>query len=162
MSRTTPVLFGEAMFWADEVALGVLFVEAARIAEEVPPEQRMPWSEGLVRTLRVDAIMGHNHAVPLDEFCVEARQAVLSWLAEAASRLVARGGVSRAEVEQWDVLDGYTVPNRGTGHLDPGPLAELAQAVADLVAGTLPAAPEGRYWYIGTPAGRVLQGGPRE
>ena len=159
MSRTTPVIFGEEMFWAYDVALGILFAEAAHVGGEVPPDQRMPWWEGLVRTLRVDAVVGSNHAVLLHEHGTDERQALLRWIAEAASRLDARGGVSRDEVARWDVLDGETISLRGAEHVDAGPLVELADAMAELVAGTLPPTPEGRYWYVGTPAGRVLQGG---
>ncbi|MFC3490947.1 hypothetical protein [Glycomyces rhizosphaerae] len=40
MSRTVPVIAGEAMFWAYDVALGVLFIEAARVGAKIPADRR--------------------------------------------------------------------------------------------------------------------------
>jgi len=159
MSSTVAVCFGGTMFWASDFALGVLFVRAVEVAEELPPDERAPWWGDLVRVLRVDAVMGSSHAVLLDDFGVQERQALLDWIARAASRLEEQGGIAVAEVASWDVLDGLTVPLTGGAHIAAGPLVELSQAMAQLVAGTLPPAPEGRHWWYGRSCGRVLQGG---
>ncbi|MCM2390614.1 hypothetical protein [Streptomyces albipurpureus] len=159
MSRTVPVSFGDRLFWAYDVGLGVLFAEAVRIAEKSPGESRPPWWGGLVRQLRVHAVVGASLAVALDELSVEERGAVLGWVADAGAALTARGGVSLAEVSRWNVLDGESIHLRGARHVAPGPLVELGQAMSDLVDNALPPAPEGRYWTFGTPDGRVIQGG---
>jgi hypothetical protein len=159
MSKTVPVCRGDEMFWAFDVALGVLFAEAARVAEEEPAEHRPDGWDGLVRRLRVHALMGADHAVVLDDFTAEELRAVLGWTAEAAERLDRRGGVTASDVAAWNVLDARTVDPRAARQVSPGALAELARALADLAAGVLEPAPQGRHWYIGTPDGRVLQGG---
>ncbi|MDX3850765.1 hypothetical protein [Streptomyces sp. AK02-01A] len=43
MSKTVPVSCGDAMFWAFDVALGVLLVEAVRVGAETPAELRPAW-----------------------------------------------------------------------------------------------------------------------
>lgn len=40
LSKTVPVVCGDLMFWAYDVALGVLFIEAARVSGERPAELR--------------------------------------------------------------------------------------------------------------------------
>lgn len=160
MSKTVPVCFDEAMFWAYDVALGVLFAEAIHIAEETAADRRPPWWDDVVGQLRVHAVVGSSLAVLLHDFDVDQRQSLLAWLGAAGSRLSARGGVGAAEVSTWDVLDGETIHLRGADHVAPGPLVELARAFAELIDGTLEPAPEGRFWYFGTPRGRILQGSP--
>ncbi|MFI6080376.1 hypothetical protein ACIBBB_05255 [Streptomyces sp. NPDC051217] len=160
MSRTVPVISGEAMFWAYDVALGILFIEAARVGEEIPAELRPSrWPE-LEQGLRTQALAGSGSAVPLDDFAVEQRQLLLSCVAEAARRIEARGGVSREEVPTWPELEGsVTSFLRGAEHIAAAPLVEPAEALVDLAAGTLSPAPAERYWYYGTPEGRIVQGG---
>ena len=159
MSKTTPVAFGDEMFWAYDVGLGVLLAVAVDVAEEIPRNRRPAWWRDLVEDMRFQAVMDGSVSLLLHEYTVDQRAALLGWVAEAGSRLASRGGVSREEVAQWDVLDGETIHLRGAEHVDAGPLVELAQAMADLAAGTMEPAPEGRYWYFGTPSGRIIQGG---
>ncbi|MGW3341764.1 hypothetical protein ACWDA3_00590 [Nonomuraea rubra] len=160
MSRTVPVISGGAMFWAYDVALGVLFLEAARAGAPAPADLRPPWWPELERDLRTHALVGSSSAVLLDEFEEERRQLLLRCVVEAARRIEARGGVDRAEVSAWPELEesaaGFL---RGAEHLDAAPLVELAEALVELAAGTLPPAPGGRHWYYGTPEGRIVQGG---
>lgn len=154
------MIAGEAMFWAYDVALGVLFIEAARVGAEIPAELRpSTWPE-LEQGLRAQALMGGSAAVLLDDFTVEQRQVLLSCVVEAARRIEVRGGVSRDEVSKWPELEeSATSSLRGAEHIAAAPLVELAQALVDLAAGTLSPAPAERHWYYGTPEGRTLQGG---
>ena len=160
MSKTVPVFAGEAMFWAYDVALGVLFIEAARVGAAMPADLRpSSWPE-LEQGLRTQALTGGNAAVMLDDFTFEQRQALLSCVVEAARRIEARGGVSHDDVANWPELgESATGFLRGAEHIDAAPLVELAQALVDLAAGTLSPAPAGRHWYYGTPEGRIVQGG---
>jgi hypothetical protein len=76
----------------------------------------------------------------------------------ATRRIQARGGVDRAEVSTWPELEeSATGFLRGAEHIDAAPLVELAEALVDLAAGTLPPAPAERHWYYGTPAGPIAQ-----
>lgn len=154
------MIAGEAMFWAYDVALGVLFIEAARVGAEMPADGRpSAWPE-LKQHLLTQASLGANTAVLLDDFAAEQRRVFLSCVVEAARRIEARGGVSRDEVANWPELEeSATGFLRGAEHIAAAPLVELAQALVDLAAGTLSPAPAGRHWYYGTPEGRVVQGG---
>ncbi|MEV4083440.1 hypothetical protein ACGFJC_03480 [Nonomuraea fuscirosea] len=160
MSRTVPVMFGDAMFWAYDVALGVLFVEAARVGAEAPADLQPSWWPELEQDLRTHALAGSSCAVLLDGFGEDRRQVLLNCVVEAARRIEARGGVHRAEVATWPELEesarGFL---RGAEHIDAAPLVELAEALVDLAAGTLPPTPAERHLYFGTPAGRIVQGG---
>ncbi|WP_405401083.1 hypothetical protein [Streptomyces sp. NBC_01104] len=160
MSRTVPVIFGDAMFWAYDVALGVLFIEAARVGAEMSEELRPSCWPELEQDLRTHAFVGGSSAVLLDDFGVERRQVLLSSAVEAARRIEARGGVSRGEVSTWPELEeSATSFLRGAEHIAAAPLVELAQALVDLAAGKLSPAPADRFWYYGTPEGRIVQGG---
>jgi hypothetical protein len=160
LSKTVPVISGGAMFWAYDVALGVLFIEAARVGAEAPADLRPSWWPELERDLRTHAVVGSSSAVLLDDFSEDRRQLLLHCVVEAARRIEARGGVDRAEVSTWPELEeSATSFLRGAEHIDAAPLVELAEALVDLAAGTLPPAPAERHWYYGTPAGRIVQGG---
>ena len=150
------------MFWAYDVALGVLFIEAARVGAGVPADLRPPFWPELEQELRTQALIGASAAVVLDDFAIDQQQVLLSCVAEAARRIEARGGVSGDEVAEWPELkEGATSFLRGAEHLAAAPLVGLAQALAELAAGTLSPAPAGRHWYYGTPEGRIVQGGNR-
>lgn len=160
MSETVPVISGDAMFWAYDVALAVLFIEAARVGAEEPVDLRPSWWPELEQDLRTHALVGSSSAVLLDGFSEDQRQVLLRCVAEAARRIEARGGVDRAEVSNWPELEkGAAGFLRGAEHISAAPIVELAGALVDLAAGSLPLAPAGRHWYYGTPAGRIVQGG---
>ncbi|MEU5402288.1 hypothetical protein ABZ348_23670 [Streptomyces sp. NPDC005963] len=159
MGRATPVCFGDRFFWAYDVGLGVLFAEAIHFAEESAPDRRPLWWSELVHQMRVHAVVGASMAVLLDEFSAEEQRALLGWVSRAGTRLAERGGVDLAEVAGWNVLDGQTIDLRGARHVAAGPLVELGRAMSDLVDDVLDPPPQGRHWYFGTPAGRVLHGG---
>lgn len=147
------------MFWAYDVALGVLFMEAARVCGETPADQRPSWRAELQQDLRTHALVGSSFAVLLDDYGVEQKQELLNCALEAARRIEGRGGVARDEVSTWPELEGSATSFlRGAQHIDAAPLVELAEALADLAAGTLPPAPAERHWYFGTSEGRILQG----
>lgn len=164
MSKTVPVISGDAMFWAYDVAVGVLFIEAARIGAEAPADERPAWWPELERDLRTHAVVGSSFAVLLDDFGEARRQMFLHCVVEAARRIEARGGIDRAEVSTWPELEESAASFlRGAEHIDAAPLVQLAAALVDLAAGTLPPAPAGRTWYYGTPEGRItLRAAPPE
>ncbi|RKS68346.1 hypothetical protein BZB76_6609 [Actinomadura pelletieri DSM 43383] len=157
MSKTVPVCSGDAMFWAYDVALGILFFEAARVGAETPADTRPAWWPDLEEDLRTQLVV--NTSVLLDHYDDEQRRLLLDCVTEAARRIEARGGVSRDEVAAWDEIEeDATRWLRGAEHITPAPLVELATAIVDLTHGTLPPAPPGRHWLFGTPAGRTIQG----
>jgi hypothetical protein len=58
------------------------------------------------------------------------------------------------EASAWLVLDDLTVIFRGEEPENTAPAAELAEALASLIRGTLPAAPRNTWWFYGSPGGR--------
>jgi hypothetical protein len=159
LSKTVPVMSGGAMFWAYDVALGVLFIEAARVGAEEPAELRPSWWSELEQDLLTHALVGSSSAVVLDEFDEDRRQAFLDCVVEAARRIEARGGLDRVEVSTWPELEeSATSFLRGAALINAAPLVELAEALVDLATGTLPPAPAERHWFYGTPEGRFVQG----
>ncbi|MEU8356497.1 hypothetical protein AB0C27_10860 [Nonomuraea sp. NPDC048882] len=96
MSETVPVISGDAMFWAYDVALAVLFIEAARVGAEEPVDLRPSWWPELEQDLRTHALAGSSSAVLLDDFSEDRRQVLLRCVVEAARRIEARGGVPLA------------------------------------------------------------------
>jgi hypothetical protein len=70
LSKTVPVIFGDTMFWAYDVALGVLFIEAAQVCAETPPDLQAAWRPELEQDLRTHALVGSSFAVLPDEFGV--------------------------------------------------------------------------------------------
>ena len=50
--------------------------------------------------------------------------------------------------------------SRLQAHQGPGkdPVVELGRAIIELVSGELPEAPEGKFWFYGTPTGRQTLG----
>ncbi|QKW38848.1 hypothetical protein HUT06_36500 [Actinomadura sp. NAK00032] len=163
MSKSVAVIFGDAMFWAYDVALGVLFIEATRVGADAPTDVRPSWWPELERDLRTHAVAGSSFAVLLDDFDEDRRQMLLHCVVEAARRLKARGGVHKAEVSTWPELE-ESADNflRGAEHINPAPLVDLAEALVALAAGTLPPAPPGQTWYYGTPEGRITLRAPPE
>ena len=155
MSKTTPVQFRGRGFWAFDVSLSILLAELIDTAEALGPDQRPPWLAGALPTLRVHAAVADLAFSPdlgledgqLDE--------VVALIAEASRRLRQRRTVTAAEAVQWRVLDNHTVLWRSADAVDTAPIAELGEAIIQLLRGTLPSPPPGTWWYFG------LSGGPR-
>jgi hypothetical protein len=61
-----PVRFGGRLFWACDVSLGILLLEAIHVAVQVPPEQRPPWVEVVLEGLRTHIRVGASYAFSLD------------------------------------------------------------------------------------------------
>jgi hypothetical protein len=157
MSKTTPVQFRGRSFWAFDVSLSILLAELIDIAEALGPERRPPWLAGALPTLRLHAAVGDLLFSPdlglqdgqLDE--------LIALIAEATRRLRQRRTVTvtAAEAAEWIVLDDQTVLWRPADAVDTEPIAELGEAVMQLLQGTLPSPPLGTWWYFG------LSGGPQ-
>jgi hypothetical protein len=155
MSKTTPVEFRGHGFWAFDVSLSILLAELIDVAEALGPEQRPPWLAGALPTLRVHAAVNDLMFPP--DLGLEDGQLneLIGLLAEASARLHQRRTVTAAEAAQWRVLDGHTVLWRSAAAVETAPIAELGEAIIQLLRGTLPSPPPGTWWFFG------LSGGPR-
>jgi hypothetical protein len=156
MSKTTPVEFRGRGFWAFDVSLSILLAELIDVAEALGSDQRPPWLAGALPTLRVHAVVGADFLFSPD-LGLEGGQLdeLIGLVAEASRRLRQRRTVTAAEAAQWQVLDDHTVIWRPAAAVETAPIAELGQAIIQLLQGTLPSPPPGTWWYFG------LSGGPR-
>lgn len=157
MSKTVSVSFGEDWFWAYDVSFSILILESIRIAESAPPDERPPWLDNVLDTLRSHALIGANLAFPLDgEWGLVQQEHVLSAIAAAGEVLRVRGIITAAEAADRYVVDGEPLFLRGADVIDATAVADLADAIASLVRGGLtPPPPPARRWLFG------VEGGPR-
>jgi hypothetical protein len=155
VSKTTPFEYRGELFWVYDVCESILFAEMAGIAARVPEHARTAWLADLEQVLRVDAIMGADHAVLLDQWCDGHEDEFTDLVARAAQRLARRGSVTARQAAEWIVIDGNPVIWRGQDSVDTGPIVSFARAMTDIIRGTYPQPPEGRHWYFGHP-GEVL------
>jgi hypothetical protein len=156
MSKTTPVQFRGRSLWAFDVSLSILLAELIDIAEALSPQQRPPWLPGALPTLRVHAVVGadlqFNPDLDLEDGQLDE---LISLIAQATRRLRQQRTVTAAEAAEWRVLDNRPVLWRSADAVDTAPIAELGEAIIQLLQGTLPPSPPGTWWYFG------LSGGPR-
>jgi hypothetical protein len=140
--------------WVYDVALSLVLAQLIRMVEDRPPERRPGWWSGVVRQLRVQAVIS-DFELDLDLGLAEDERA--EWaglLVEAADRVRERGVLTAAEAADWTVLDDLPVRFRGTDPVDTEPFAELGYALAELIRGGLPEPAAGGSWFYGVPGGR--------
>jgi hypothetical protein len=115
-----------------------------------------PWFDGLVDSLTGVAIVGGTAGLNLEPV-VEAGavEPFAGIAAEAGARLRALGSVTETDAAARRVAGHPVIWRRLHGPAMPcAPIADLAQAMVDLVRGQLPKPPPGTWWYIGLPTGR--------
>lgn len=155
MSSTVPVDYADRWFWAYDVSLSILLVEALHAAHERSATQDLRRPDDLLERLRGHAVLGANLAFSLDGHGDDERHYLLSLIMEAVERLRTYGTITAAQAARQFVLDGRPVFLRGDTHVDTNVVADLGQAMIDLVERTLPPAPTGTVWFLG------VEGGPR-
>ncbi|GAA1858099.1 hypothetical protein [Asanoa iriomotensis] len=154
MSKTVSVEYGGRWFWAYDVSLGVLLLEAIHVAAEPGPS----WVEDVVATLRIQVELGANTVFLLDEKEWDGRQRayVRAIIAEAGRRFRRAGNISAADAARRYVLDGEPFFLRGQEQIDGAVVADLADAIERLILDQLPPVPApGRHWFFG------VEDGPR-
>jgi hypothetical protein len=158
MSKTVPVRFGGRGFWAYDVSLGILLLEAIHVAVQRPPEQRPPWAEAVLEDLRTHIRVGASFVFSLDAdgWNDQQRSYVRSITAEAGRRLRDRGTITAAEAAHRYVINGAPYFLRGQEQIDGAVVADLAEAIERLILDELPPVPvTDRRWFFG------VDGGPR-
>ncbi|MGI5226573.1 hypothetical protein [Actinoallomurus sp. CA-142502] len=108
--------------------------------------------------LRTHVQVGSSFAFPLDadEWDDGQRDFVRSIIAEAGRRLRGYGIVTSAQAAQRYVIDGEPYFLRGHEHVNGEVVADLAEAIEDLIQDQLPPVPvTDRHWFFG------VEGGPR-
>jgi hypothetical protein len=158
MNKTVPVSFGGRWFWAYDVSLGVLLLEAIHVAVETPPEQRPPRADAVLEDLRTHIQVGASFAFLLDTDKWDDRQRgyVRSIIAEAGRRLRGYGVITSVEAAHRYAVDGEPYFLRGQEQIDGDVVADLAEAIEGLIKDELPPVPvTDRHWFFG------VEGGPR-
>jgi len=158
MSKTVAVEFGGRWFWAYDVSLGILLLEAIRIAVQALPEQRPPQAEAVLEDLRTHIRVGASFAFLLDadDWDEWQRSYARSIIAEAGRRLRERGMITSTEAAQRYMIDGAPYFLRGHEQIDGAVVADLAEAIERLIQDELPPVPvTDRHWFFG------VDGGPR-
>lgn len=155
MSKTTAGEYRGRLFWVFDVCESILFATMADLASQRPESERTAWLIDLERQLRVDAIVGADHAIDLDQWCDGHEEQFIALVAEAAGHLQERRRITAAQAAHWIVLGDDLIIWRGHEVVDTAPIVTFAHAMIDIIRGTYPQPPEGRYWYFGHP-GEVL------
>ena len=144
------------MFWAYDVSLGILLLEAIHVAVESPPELRPSWTDAVLEDLRTQVRLGANSAFLLDDDERDGQQRgyVCSIIAEAGRRLRDDGAITSSAAARRYMLDGEPYFLRGHDSIDGGVVAELSLAIEGLIRDDLPPVPfNGRHWLFGAEGG---------
>jgi hypothetical protein len=148
------VEFRDSWFWAFDVSISILLAETAEVAELSLTEDSPQWLPDMIEGLRVSAVDTDSGFV-VDDFDEDQVKHLLRWLTEAIHRLRARQRITAEEALRWHVIDGYPVNWRDDEVVDTEPIAQLGEAIIQMVEGRLPPAPAGTRWYYGKPESPV-------
>lgn len=152
MTRTAAVSANGRSFWAYDVSISFLAYEMLVVGREGAPG---PWFDQLAGSLAAVATVGGDAGLNLEPVVeADAVKAFATIASEAAARLGALRAVTKADAELrriegwpaiWRDLHGPSMPT--------APMADLANAMTELLRGTLPQPPPGTWWYLGLPDG---------
>lgn len=151
MSKTTPGGYRGHLFWVFDVCESILFATMAEIAAQAPEHERSAWLTDLEQQLRVDAILGADQFIALDEWCAGHEEQFVELVAEAARRLADRGRITSQQAADWIVLDDEPIIWRRQDVVEAAPIIAFAQALIEIIRGTYPPPPDGVRWYFGHP-----------
>lgn len=144
MSKTVAVDFGDRWFSAYDVSLSILLLEVIHVANARPQQPEQSWPEEVLDNFRQTALLGANIGLDLDPGRPQAQQDhVLALFNEAGRRLRHRGLITAAEASQRYVVQGEPVFLRCAELIYTGAIADLADAIIDLVRDDLPHPPQG-------------------
>lgn len=135
--------------WAYDGALSILLGQLLRDVDGIPPEHRPGWWDSHVEELRTQAMFSDLFfdvalGLPSDE-----REVLADLFEETAARLRERPARTPGQADDWHLVF------RGDHAYDVGPIAELGQALSDLLRDRLAEPPPGTLWLYGAPGGRT-------
>ncbi|GIH16680.1 hypothetical protein [Rugosimonospora africana] len=151
MSKTVAVVLDDDhWFWAYDVSLAILAVEVIQLVEAAGLNES--WVDDLLDGLRRAVIVQGTYGLHVPADMTEAqRERLQALFIEAAQRLRARGSMTPEQVARGYEVDGHRVFLRGASTIDTSQVAEVADAIVDLVRGQLPPSPPGTHaWFYGT------------
>ena len=157
MSATQYVKYADRGFWAYDVALRV-FLKHLIDAAEASDQAKTPWLLTAISSWREAACLP-DYGLTLDVgWSAAERQAFITLAEDASARLAKRASIPAGEIVGWRLLDDLRIFTRGATEVLTGPVVELGRAIIELVSGQLPEAPDGKFWFYGTPTGRQTLG----
>lgn len=146
-------------FWAYDVAAGIFLKYLIDAAESYARHKKAESLRECICDWRVSAILLANVGLHLEgERSAEELAVILRLIEDACETLTGRGSISADEMQSWDILDGQGIFARGYDPFPTVPVVELGHAIQALLIDTLPAPPEGTWWFFGTPTGRSTIG----
>ena len=155
MSKTQVVEYRGVGFWAYDVAGGIFLKHLIDCAHRHVGQEGTKWLSDCVDQWRINAVLS-DFGLHLDEKWSQSQlDVVLSLIDKACGTLEERETISAQEMKAWSILDGEGVFARGTAHFPTAPVVELGRAIQFLLRGTLPAPPEGTWWFYGVETGRT-------
>lgn len=157
MSRTVAVILDDDRWiWAYDVSLAILAVDVIDVAKTTTPSGE-PWLDDLLEEFRMSIILQGTLGLLIPpDLTDKQRERLLALIAEASRRLRSRRSVTAAEAAERYAVNDHPVFLRGASSIDTTTVAELADAIANLVRGDLPQPPSGtQAWLYG------LDGGPQ-
>ncbi|GAB5407394.1 MAG: hypothetical protein Aurels2KO_56250 [Aureliella sp.] len=159
MPKTVFVKFRANGFWAYDVASSIyanfLVSAAEKLDNDCIAESIHHW--------RVNAVVS-DYGFYLDDSWSPEQINVVHELCGQASDSIRKSGDFDAEtVGSWTQIDGGTICTRGHNEIPAEPIARLGDAIASLLTGQLPPAPENHWWFYGLDAetGIVKMGQPK-
>ena len=157
MTATQYVEYENRGFWAYDVALGV-FLKHLIDAAETSGQAETAWLATAISSWREVACFS-DYGLTLGAGWSAAQKRDFIALAEDASaKLAKRASIPAEEITGWRLLDDLRIFPRGATEVLTAPVVELGRAIIELVSGELPEAPDGKFWFYGTPTGRQTLG----
>ncbi|BCY10548.1 hypothetical protein L3i22_056360 [Actinoplanes sp. L3-i22] len=135
--------------WAYDGALSILLGQLLRDVDGIPPEHRPGWWASSVEELRTQAMFSDLFFDVALGLALDQREELAELLDDTAARLRDRPPRTPGQADDWHLVF------RGDHAYDVGPIAELGQALGELLRGRLPEPPPGTLWLYGAPGGRT-------
>jgi hypothetical protein len=155
VSKTQTVQYGDRVFWAYDVALGILLKHMIDEAELRVAEPDGSWLTESISWWRVVAGVG-VYGLEIDTTWAPERLAVfIDLVNKACQKIAKRESIPGREITTWPIKDDMRLHPRGATEIATAPIVELGEAIVALIRGSLPKAPKGTWWFYGTPGGRT-------
>ena len=157
MSKTLFVDYRNAGFWAYDVAVGIFLKYLIDCASRHVDREDTDWLSDCIEQWRVNAVVSDCGLHLDDAWSHDQVQVILRLADKACGALETQESISAHEMQGWNLLDGQGVDARGASKFPTAPVLELGRAIQALLRGTLPATPEGTWWFYGTESGKTIR-----